>query len=132
MKIENTIARIEDGTLPWEEWNHHNHLLLALYYLFTEENEFLALSKIRCALIRYGTLANKTYACNSRYHETITVFWVFAINHFISNHPNKSIEEIETLLSQSELASKEYINKYYPPELLASSEARALYVPPRN
>ncbi len=131
MNIETTVAHIENGTLPWEEWNHYNHLLLALYYIFTEEDEFVALTKTRCALTRYGTLANKEYVCPLRYHETMTVFWCFEIKKFISKHQGKTLDQIEELLSKSELLEKGYINKFYSTEVLISSKAKAIYIAPQ-
>lgn len=132
MNIEDKIARIENGSLPWEEWDHYNHLLLALYYLFVEKNEFAALTKTRCALIRYGVLIGHHDACRLRYNETMTMFWILEIQKFIARNPERTLSELDSLLLQSELMEKGFINRHYSAEILSSPQAMATYVSPDN
>ncbi len=130
MEIKQLVTDIEQGTLPYENWNHSNHLLLALYYVFTEEDVYTSLAKTKCSLIRYATLVNPKYDCTLRYNETITVFWIYQMKEFISKNPDKNLEELVILLQKSELRAKEYIYKFYDRETVHSTNAQATYISP--
>jgi hypothetical protein len=129
MEIKNLIADIENGRLPKRDWNHYTHLLLALYHLFNDSSEYDAIAKIRCTLIRYGTLISDEFICPIKYHETLTRFWISEMKKFIDGNKEKTFEELDAAMQTSALFSKDYIFNFYTKEILDSSEARATFVP---
>ncbi len=129
LSIKELISEFESGKLPKDDWHHMEHLRVALYYVFHEQDIYSALTKMRCGLIRHGVLRDVPSVCKDAYHETITFFWMFQLEYFIKRNKEKSFEQLEELLDFSEFAKKDYIYKFYDQETLSSTEARATYIP---
>ena len=67
----------------------------------------------------------------SGYHETITIFYMWAVRKFIeSASPNASLVELANALIRGKCAAKSFPFEYYSRALLLSSEARAIWVEP--
>lgn len=130
MTLDVLINRFISATLLKEDWNHINHIRVALYYAFKEKNEYKAISQVKCGLIIYASRINPFYGCDSRYHETKTVFWVKEIKKFITQNPGKRLKTLDKLILKSEMISKDYILKHYSEEVLDSDIARAMYLHP--
>jgi hypothetical protein len=125
MEIKELVAQFESCTLPKDEWNHTAHLRVALYYLFFDDY-YVAISKIRCGIIRYNQSIETENACSKKYHETITMFWITEVKKFIDNFGLGTIKDKEEGLLDSQLVCKDYIFKFYNSRLIESDEARAV------
>lgn len=132
MNIKQLVNDFESLTLSDSEWNHANHLRIALWYAYTETNFYRAAQKIKCAWIRYGT--NKPLSvCHMRYHETITLFWAYKLSKFVKKHNSKTFEEVELLLLQDKkFTNKNYLSYFYSKKILYSQKARTTFVYPNT
>ncbi len=130
LPIAEFIDQWNDCTLHRDHWNHFGHLRAALYYLVNTTSEFEAISTFRCKTIQYALATNPGYSCTIQYHQTVTVFWILKLNAFKKRHSGKTFEELEVLLKKSRLINKFYIHRFYSTEVMASQEARAIYLKP--
>jgi hypothetical protein len=105
---------------------HMDHLTVAAYYLQTSDVP-AAIDRMRDALFRF---IDHHGVERSKYHETITCFWVEMVARELS-----AMTDGMTLVEQcnrviESLSDKEHAFIYYSPELLSSDQARATFVNP--
>src|SRR5262245_41253958 len=77
-EIERLVSEFEACTLPGGKWTHHAHLTVALWYL-TRYPEAQATEYIRRGIQRY----NRSRGLLTAYHETITLFYIWAIRNYM-------------------------------------------------
>ncbi|MBF2017741.1 MAG: hypothetical protein IGS23_21600 [Rivularia sp. T60_A2020_040] len=128
-EIESLINRFKNCTLAPSEWNHTAHLTVALWYL-TRYNEQKAMNYICQAIQRYNAAIGIKTTKNSGYHETLTLFWIKIVSHYLS-----FIQEKNSILKMAIAISNAYNDKYLPfqyysRDLLMSWEARTSWVEP--
>ena len=84
------IAEFESCTLPRCEWNHQAHLTIALWYLnLYDEQE--AINRVRQGIQRYNEAMGIRTTKDSGYHETLTLFWVRMVSHYLSVSRKKTL-----------------------------------------
>lgn len=123
------VRGFEECTLAREEWTHHAHLVVALWYLLRHE-EAEARALIRLGIRRYNEAGGVKQTKTSGYHETITLFYIRIINRFLStSRPDCTL----TMLVNSLIniyGDKNLPLKYYSRERLLSWEARTGWLEP--
>ena len=122
----NFVAQFEDCTLPREKWTHEMHLIVGLYMVLTYTEKALAAMKER--IWRYNDITGKGNE-GTGYHETLTVFWLWAVKRFcdekgITIFDEKSIDE---LIFDETLAQRKLVEEYYHPAILMSPHARRAF-----
>jgi hypothetical protein len=129
-EIERLAAAFEACTLPKPKWTHQAHLTVALVYCLRYSADE-ALSLIRQRIKRYNEAVGGQNSATSGYHETITVFYMWAVRQFIeSASPEASLVELANALIGGKYAAKSFPFEYYSRDLLLSSQARAVWVEP--
>lgn len=128
-EIEKLIQQFQNRTLPKEVWTHEAHLIVALWFV-KKYPKSEATCLIRAGIISYNVAVGTPNTATSGYHETITLFWIWLIGEYISNHPTLDIEVLVSSFLQSKYAQKDIFFKYYSKELLFSVEARANWLKP--
>lgn len=129
-EIENFIIAFEARSLPKVHWTHQAHLLVALWYNL-RYNADEALNLVREGIKRYNEAVGTQNTATNGYHETLTVFYMWAVRQFIeSASPRASLVELANALTRGKCAAKSFPFAYYSRELLLSSEARAAWVKP--
>lgn len=129
-EIENLISAFETCTLPKRKWTHQAHLIVALWHNLRYDADE-ALSLVRERITRYNESVGTANTETNGYHETITVFYMWAVRRFLAGaDPNASIVEVANALISSKGAEKNFPFEYYSRELLLSSEARQRFVEP--
>ena len=127
--IKSLIAEFENCTLPRSEWNHQAHLTIALWYL-SRYDEQDAINFVRRGIQRYNEAMGIKMTKDGGYHETLTLFWVRMVSHYLL------INEEQSFISETANAIyKTYNDKYLPfqyysRDLLMSWEARNNWVEP--
>lgn len=128
-EIESLIAAFESCTLPRSEWNHHAHLIVALWYL-TRYEEAEAVNKVRSRIQFYNSANSIKTTLDSGYHETITIFWLKVVSRYLLYAP----EQISILDIANKLIDIYGDNglplQYYSRDRLMSWEARISWVEP--
>lgn len=128
-KNENEILRVvelfENGTISREDWRHAEHLTVALYYLSRNDFE-TALTKMREGIFNLLKSFGVDLSKEMPYHETLTVFWMRAVEDFRKSKNGASVIEICNELTEK--FDKNYPLKFYSREFLFSEKARAKFV----
>ncbi|MBD1891473.1 hypothetical protein [Coleofasciculus sp. FACHB-SPT9] len=128
-EIESLIAAFENCTLPRDEWNHRAHLTVALWYL-TRYSKAEATNCIRDRIQRYNLTNGIKTTKNSGYHETMTLFWIRIVSHYLSvADRTRSIVYLANELIDS-YADKNLPLTYYNRDRLMSWQARITWLEP--
>ena len=128
MEHKEFINQIETGIFPREHWNHLAHLRFALYHLFTEQDFFKALSKIKSGIVAYNTASHVEGQPNAIYSETITVFWVTELFRLFDQHKDATLDELNRFLLASDLVRFDFIYGFYSKQLLESSLSKEIFI----
>ena len=125
-EVEEVVRRFESCGLPPAEFNHREHLLVALCYLLrTSDAE--ALARLRAGLAKYVAAHGIT---PSLYHETITVFWLRRVRAFVERaRAGAGLAELVNALA-AECGSSRLIFDYYSKESIETEAARRGWVEP--
>lgn len=127
-EIKELVGRFETGAITRDEWRHHEHMTVALYYVSTYGRD-AALDSMRAgihSLLRSFGL--DPAADDSPYHETLTVFWIDAIDDFLRTRTGVAIHEVDAELAAS--CDKDFPLRFYSRDLLFSDRARREYLSP--
>ena len=127
-EVTNLVRSFENASIDRDEWKHAEHLVVALFYVTTNDIE-TAYAKMREGILNllvhgFGVDLSKEMP----YHETITRFWMETVADFNSTRSGVSL-----LDKANEVANKwdkEYPLNFYSRELLFSDKARSGYVEP--
>lgn len=118
------IRGFESGALPHAQWTHKAHLTVACWYLVCYP-EPEATQRIRAGIQSYNEAHGILTTKERGYHETITLFWVRMIRHYLSKATLECslVHLLNDLLNR--YADKELPFEYYSRDRLMSWEARA-------
>ncbi|HIK05833.1 MAG TPA: hypothetical protein IGS40_14155 [Trichormus sp. M33_DOE_039] len=128
-EIESIIKSFNNCTLPRNQWDHHAHLTVALWYLIHyQKPEVIYL--IRESIQKYNQSMNIITTNNSGYHETMTLFWIDLVSQYLKN--NHAENCLLTLTNQliHEYGDKNLVFDYYSKNLIMSCEALQNWVNP--
>jgi len=127
--IEKLVYQFEACVLPREEWTHHAHITVALWYL-RHHSRPEATQLIRNGIQQYNLSCGVVTTETGGYHETITLFYIWAVDKFLNeNDKNRPLEELlDEFITQH--GHKSYPLEFYSRERLLSREARFGWVEP--
>ena len=125
-EVEEVVRRFESCELPPSDFNHREHLLVALCYLLHVDD---AEARARvCA--RIGRYVEAHGINPNLYHETITVFWLKRVRAFINRaDATRGLAELTNALAE-ECGSSRLIFDYYSKEMIETEAARREWVEP--
>ncbi len=117
------LEAFEDCTLPGTLFHHADHIRLARLYVLRLGDGAGPAAAV--AIRRYANRQGAT----TKYHETITQAWMALVVAAVSEEePGDSFETFAA--AHPRLFQKDALSPHYSKSLLASEEARAVYVPP--
>ncbi|HEX8475671.1 MAG TPA: hypothetical protein VF666_16730 [Pyrinomonadaceae bacterium] len=126
-EIEALVRGFEDGSLAASEFNHREHLLVALWYLRQSPTLEAAGERMRAGLLRFLEHHKENPQI---YHETITLFWLKRVRSFLDAHKSeRSLVALCNAMFEC-CGTSRVINHYYSKELRATDEARSAWVNP--
>jgi hypothetical protein len=125
-EVEEVVRRFESCELPPAEFNHREHLLVALCYLL-RAGDAEARARLRAVIGLYVA----AHGINPNlYHETVTVFWLRRVRAFaVRAGAGAGLAELANALA-AECGSSRLIFNYYSKELIDSEVARSGWVEP--
>jgi len=124
-QIERLVQAFEACTLPPDQFAHHAHMTVALWYL-TQLPLDQATDKMRTAIQRFAAFHHQTQL----YNETITLFWMKLLDHFLSiAQPNTALADV-TQQALIALGSMRFVFSHYSKALVFSEKARHQWVDP--
>ena len=115
------IQAFEEGTL--QEFKHVDHIRMAWIYLTSAQPQE-AFERIVSGIQHFAAVKNAT----GLYHETITLFWIFAVFRALTERACTSFEEF--LSANESLTRKEHLFEYYSRQVVFSNRARKMWVSP--
>jgi hypothetical protein len=124
-EIKTLVESFENGTISEADWRHAEHLAVALFYLSNHDFE-TALAKMRAGIFNLLRAFKVDLTKEMPYHETLTVFWMRAVDDFSNKQSGTPLPEICNALVKK--FDKDYPFKFYTREHLFSEKARAEFV----
>jgi len=112
-----------DRTLPKPEWTHEAHIL-ACVSLVRRLGAAEALAVLRAAIPPYNEATGVANTPTGGYHDTITVYYVWAIDLLLT--AGRSVTD----LLADPLVERTALLAWWEKDLLMSSAARAAWLPP--
>ncbi|TAH22150.1 MAG: hypothetical protein EAZ08_01440 [Cytophagales bacterium] len=128
-EITALIAAFRNKTLPPNEWTHHAHLTVGLWFS-KHFSAFEALCYLRSGIITYNQSVGTENSPQKGYHETLTVFWHKVIDKFVAENTDLTLLELCNTFLNRDLVAKDWVFQFYSREVLFSIEARATWVQP--
>jgi hypothetical protein len=116
-------AGVLDRSLPKSRWTHEGHLL-ACTSLVRRHGPVDALRILRDAIPRYNEATGVANTATSGYHDTITVYFVWAIHRLVDAGSANSDVLLHPLVDRRALL------EWWDPATLMSPAARAAWVEP--
>ena len=123
------LTAFEDGTLPKERWTHGAHLLAGAWYIH-QLGESDALNHMRTCVQRYNVAVGGQNTSASGYHETVTVFWIKILEAFLERKQPIDPTAFATAAVNHFIPQRDIYSRFYDYDVVASTEARARWVPP--
>ena len=125
-EVLEVVRSFESCELPPADFNHREHLLVALCYLL-RMGDAEALARLRACIGRYVAAHDIT---PSLYHETVTVFWMKRVRAYLKREgAARGLAGLINGLAE-ESGSSRLIFDYYSKELIDSERARREWVEP--
>jgi hypothetical protein len=128
-EIINLVRSFENGTISRDAWKHREHLTVAFYYIENSKSLDKATDKMRSGIFNLLKSFGVDLEKEMPYHETMTRFWMNAVNDLAKARNGYSIVETVNLIVEK-LGDKDLPLKFYSRELLFSDEARKIFVEP--
>jgi hypothetical protein len=128
---EALVAGFTNCTLPKEEWTHEAHLVSGLYMLAHYGPK--ALDEMRLRIRRYNESVGGQNTDVSGYHETMTVFWLWAIKKQCAGEDGFvrwNQDTLDRLVACEQLTDRNCWLEHYSEGVIKSVEARREFVPP--
>ncbi len=124
-RVERIFAEFRTATVDPAEFDHEAHVLVAWRYL--QDDELLpAIAKYSAAL---KTLTRKL-GVESKYHETITWFYMIAVGERISESGNTDWSSFKAANEDLFARDPSLIRQFYSNAHLMSEQARRVFVLP--
>jgi hypothetical protein len=128
---ERLLQGFNDCTLPKAEWTHEAHLIGGLWALACFGDG--ALDEMRARIRRFNESVGGVNDDHNGYHETLTVFWLWALREMFADEDGKVCwdqDALDDLLFDETLADRNLWAQYYSKERMMTVEARRGFVPP--
>ncbi|HLO85432.1 MAG TPA: hypothetical protein VK203_10565 [Nostocaceae cyanobacterium] len=128
-EIESVVNAFNNCTLPRSDWHHKAHLTVAFWYL-THYKAQEAINLLRQSIQKYNAGVGIKTTKDGGYHETLTLFWIHLIRHYLlTKNENHRFLELTNELIQN-YGDKNLPFNYYSRDLLMSWEARINWIEP--
>ena len=128
--LEALVCSFQDKTLPIVEWTHRAHLATTAWYLYRYSVDE-TICWLRSGIISYNLACGGKNTPEGGYHETLTLFWIGAVRHFLDRAgTQRPLPELVGELLHSELKHSGFPMRYYSRERLFSLPARARWIGP--
>ena len=125
--LEELVRAFEEGTLPRARWGHHEHVLVAVWYL--ERGEGVA--RIVKGIQAYNASHGIAQMPDGGYHDTLTRFLSAGIEAFLRALPEGvGVAARADAAARAFGAMREDVLTYYSREVIGAWEARTGWVAP--
>jgi len=119
--------RFAQQQLAHDEWNHVLHVRTATLHLLRWDFDEAHL-RLRAGIIRLNHRHGLEESANRGYFETLTRAWLHLVADALAR--TQVTTSLALIARCPELLDRRLPLRHYSPELLATSRARAIFVPP--
>jgi len=123
-QIAQLVQAVEGCVLTPAEFGHHAHMTVAIWYLARLPIDE-ATAAMRATIQRFAA----HYGQNQLYHETITVFWMQLLRHYLDVNPQLPLADV-TYHALAELGSMQPVFRHYSRDRVFCDQARREWVAP--
>lgn len=129
-EISQLVAAFDACTLPQKQWTHYAHLTVGLWYVVHYPIEE-ATQRIRLGIQKYNESCGVKMTKDGGYHDTITLFYIWAIRQYLAGVEDRSSLVVLTNgLLNSRYGDRKFPLEYYSKDVLMSWDARLHWVEP--
>ena len=129
-EIVRLVEAFEAFALPQKQWTHQAHLTVGLWYVFHYPLEE-ATRRIRLGIQRYNESCGVRMTRDGGYHETITLFYTWAIRRYLASVEDRSsLVTLANGLVNGRFSDRTFPLEYYSKDYLMSWDARLHRVEP--
>jgi len=125
------VERFNNKTLEKSAWTHAAHLTVGLWHLHNYSLDE-AICRMRSGIISYNLAVGTENTGDSGYHETLTIFWLTVLYHFLKMQEGKSLLTLCNVLLDSSLAVNTLPFYFYDRGRILSANARARFQEPNK
>jgi len=130
LELDQLIQGFQNHTLPKEQWTHQAHLILGLFYTTSNDLE-TSIELMREGVKNYNVAVGGENTDTAGYHESITVFFMYALRAFHDQFKSDTpFVKLVKLFEESRLVDQEFMLQFYSKHLLFSVQARREWVEP--
>ena len=127
--INQLVHEFINGSLSETEWTHRAHLIVCTYFLSNYEYNDARL-RIKLGIINYNQAIGLENTIERGYHETMTLFWIWAVDAFLEDKRKWSLEARINGLMESPFSKKYLPFFFYSEDHIFSRKARVRWVEP--
>jgi len=128
--VDRLVALFQTRKLPWDLWSHRTHMIVGLHYVLKYGFEE-GLRRMRLRIREYNVAAGIDNGRASGYHESATVYYMWALAQFRRRHAHvRSRYVLLKRLWQDPVSESAFLSRAYSRERLSSDEARRRFVAP--
>lgn len=127
--INQLVTEFINGTLPETKWTHRAHLIVCAHFLSSFEY-YEAMLLIKRGIIQYNKAIGLENTTERGYHETLTLFWIWAVNTYLEDKKDWTLEDKINGLLDSPFSKKYLPFFFYSEDHLFTGEARAIWIEP--
>jgi hypothetical protein len=124
-ELEAIVRGFETCTTPATDFPHRSHLVVATWYL-NEGGRSYALERMRASILNFL----EHYGITGKYNETITLFWIIAVEQYLRQLPDGLSLLDRTNAVVESLSNSNLMFEYFSKELLWSERALREWVEP--
>lgn len=129
-EIEALVSDFETTSLPRSAWDHRAHLTVAAWYLLHDTPAVARRRTVR-GIKRYNAAHGIVQTPTGGYHETLTRFWIGAVDWALRQTRGEVVVRVNTVVSRLR-ERKRLVMEYYRPDELFSQAARRRWLPPTS
>ncbi len=124
MTDDDFVSAFLHGSLPPQQFHHRDHLRLT-WCLVRRDGEEAATGEITTGIRKFAARHGQA----SKYHETLTRFWIRVVGHMVAARPE--IADFETFLAAfPQLLDKDLPYRHWRRETMWAEAAREAWVSP--
>ncbi len=120
-EILSIAERLQDLSLPKEEWTHAGHWAAALVVARTAQNPFETMA---AAIPPYNVATGGENTDTAGYHATITYACITLAELVVAEGKDISLSDLHRAVMASSLGGMDWLKRHYSPERLWSVKAR--------
>ena len=125
------LSRFEDGSLPFDQWNHRAHVKVAFLYLSAHPFP-QALDKMRRGIKAYNAVHKVPEGPTSGYNETTTVAFLHLVAAVMSAYSELfATPDADSFCdTHPQLLSKHILRLFYSPQRRSHPDAKTRFIEP--